>query len=266
MDGRLREHLKRGRETGEETLEGAQAPPRHPGIMTASEATAASTARFRNLTAAREAYAAGSAELSREAHSLLADSSTPKHASTWSPWLDSGEAGHNEQRANSGASLLLRGALDGVTLSLMVHSFGDAAGWPNSSTVTLNASFLACWAAYSACREALDVATYTKYYKRERSREAWGELPSPAARIRPSSSSSPALSPLPCRMRVVLRCAFLAASPGSLPPPAPAPHTPTPRRAAREPLAALGCGPCARDAARLPQNLAASLPRARRAR
>ena len=159
----------------------------------ASSVVSTTAARFRNLNAAREAYAAEGdeslrRELSREAHSLLSDGPPAGKANpTWSPWLEMGEAGHNEERAYHGATLLLRGALDGLVLSLAALSLGDAAGFPTRSTVTLTAALLGCWSVYSAIREALESVTYGKYYSRERSREAWGEC-------RPIFSS-PSLSP-----------------------------------------------------------------------
>ncbi len=42
--------------------------------------------------------------------------------------------------------------------------------WRSPSDTVL----LACWAAYSACREALANVTYERHYYRERRREAWG--------------------------------------------------------------------------------------------
>ena len=142
--------------------------------------SAAPELKFRNLTAARDAYACADssrrADLSREAHSLLTkDPGSPalKPTSTWSPWAADAEAGHNEELAHRGLTLLLRAAVDGVMLSLLVLSLGDAAQWPMRLTLTLNAVILLCWAAYAACREALEIITYESYYKRERARESW---------------------------------------------------------------------------------------------
>jgi len=134
--------------------------------------------RYRNLSAARAAYNCGdgelSRELSREAHGLLANGpSSPQAQSTWSPWASASEAGHNEELAYKGATLILRGAVDGVIASLVVLSLGDSAGWSPSLTVTMDATLLSCLAAYSAGREALEIVTYKAYYQRERQREAW---------------------------------------------------------------------------------------------
>lgn len=86
----------------------------------------------------------------------------------------------DEELAYKGATLILRGAVDGVIASLVVLSLGDSAGWSPSLTVTMDATLLGCLAAYSAGREALEIVTYKAYYQRERQREAWGEWATPA--------------------------------------------------------------------------------------
>jgi len=135
----------------------------------------------RDLTAARAAFACADGdlrrELSREAHGLLApEPGSPQLSattSTWSPWLDASEAGHNEELAHRGVTLFLRGGVDGLMTSLLCLSIGDAAGWPASMTVSLSAAVVGCWATYMGCREALEHITYKSYYSRERQREAW---------------------------------------------------------------------------------------------
>jgi hypothetical protein len=137
--------------------------------------------RFRNLSAARDAYSCADETLkrtlSREAHGLLApkgDSSLQaKVTSTWSPWASNSEAGHNEVAAHSGSTIMLRAAVDGVVASLFTFSLGDAAGWPTGLTLILNGATLICWALYTAGREALEIKTYEAYHLRERQREAW---------------------------------------------------------------------------------------------
>ena len=75
-----------------------------------------------------------------------------------------------------GFTLALKGAVDGIILSITVLSLADAAAWPVSAACTVGVALLVCWAVYSACREALEIATYHSYYNRERRREAWGKL------------------------------------------------------------------------------------------
>ena len=139
----------------------------------------------RDLGLARAAYSCGddtlSRQLSREAHGLLSESSTsptgdgpPPSFASWAGAAGVAEAGHNEELAHRGATLILRGAVDGVMLSIAVLSLGDAASWPNSMACSLNASLLACWSLYCMCREGLEILSYHAYYKRERQREAWG--------------------------------------------------------------------------------------------
>ena len=146
--------------------------------------------RFRNLAAARSAYGAEVEEnvrsqLSREAHGLLSSTEprSPNGQSTWSPWAAASEAGHNEELAHRGATLILRGAVDGVVASLVLISLGDAAGWGGQRTVAIDVVLLCCLAVYSACREALENVTYKAYYQRERQRESWGtqRMPRPSA-------------------------------------------------------------------------------------
>jgi len=137
--------------------------------------------KYRSLKAARDAYSCeddnARQQLSREAHSLLSkpEPGSPllPPTSTWSPWAADAEAGHNEELAYRGQTLLLRGGVDGIIMSLFILSLGDAAGWTLMRTLTLNAVLLGCWAIYSAGREALEVLTYRAHYARERSREAW---------------------------------------------------------------------------------------------
>ena len=139
----------------------------------------------RDLGLARAAYSCGddnlSRQLSREAHGLLSESSTsptgdgtPPSFTSWAAGV--AEAGHNEELAHRGATLILRGAVDGVMLSIAVLSLGDAASWPASTACSLNASLLVCWSLYCMCREGLEMLTYKAHYKRERQREAWGVL------------------------------------------------------------------------------------------
>lgn len=150
-----------------------------------SEASEPAQMRYRSLTAAREAFACADPiaqrELSREAHSLLrASASEPlepgspqARAATWSPFVISSEAGHVEELANVGVSLLLAGAQHSVVGVLLCASLGDAAGWPVALTLKISAALLLCGAAYAACQQALDTVTYSAYYERERKREAW---------------------------------------------------------------------------------------------
>lgn len=144
-----------------------------------TETSPKATTRFRNLAAAREAFSCVDPgvrrELSREAHGLLSkEPGSPQNKGpTWSPFVEASEAGHNEELAHRGITLLLHGAVDGVVASLMIASVGDAAGWPTMSTVRLQAAVLVCWGLFSACREAVETLTYAAYYKRERRREAW---------------------------------------------------------------------------------------------
>lgn len=147
--------------------------------MTTVTETANVPLRLRNLAAAREAYSctdeATRSVASREAHGLLRDSDpgSPQLKPTWSPFLDASEAGHNEELAHRGATLVLRGAVDGIMISLLANSLGDAAGWPSATTAKLQAAALLCWGVYAGCREALETVTYAAYYNRERRREAW---------------------------------------------------------------------------------------------
>jgi hypothetical protein len=150
----------------------------HAGMATTTEV------RHRNLGLAREAYActdqAVGRQLSREAHSLLEGDSPRAPAGEASSWISGSEAGHNEELANRATTLVLRAALDGVVLSATLLSLGQAAAWPARKAVAADFILLGCWAAYSACREALEIGIYWAYYKRERAREAWG-----ARRVRP---------------------------------------------------------------------------------
>ena len=159
-----------------------------------SPSGAGAQVRYRSLSAARDAYSASAdescrRELSREAHSLLSEGvdapSSPqlKAAPTWSPFLLTSEAGHVEELANHGTSLLLRGVQHGLVGGLLCASLGDAAGWPTALTMKINAALLLCCAIYSGLHEALDTITYAAYHERERQREAWGAL----ARFCPAS-------------------------------------------------------------------------------
>ena len=119
---------------------------------------------------------------SREAHQPMLPAAphspgSPHVHSTpsWSPFLDPSEAGHNEELAHRGATLLLRGSVHGVMTTLLLQSLGDAASWQPDLVLQLNLVALLGWAAYSGCNEALEAVTYGSYYKRERAREAWGE-------------------------------------------------------------------------------------------
>jgi len=136
--------------------------------------------RLRNLAAARDAYNNSSSddglrrELSRDAHTvdpraglLPVEDQPHSPSSTWSPFVLSSEAGHNEELAHRGTTLLLRGAKHGITLSLLCASLGDAAGWPAALTVKLNVVMLLCWMVYAACDEVLEMSTYARYYQRE---------------------------------------------------------------------------------------------------
>lgn len=121
-----------------------------------------------------------SRQLSREAHGLLSgdassctNPSTPVHAPAGYTWFALSEAGHNEELAHRGATMLLRGAVDGVVVSIAALSLGDAASWPAKMTFIADGALLACLALYSACREALEIVTYDAHYKRERQRETW---------------------------------------------------------------------------------------------
>ena len=138
--------------------------------------------RYRSLQQARDAYSSAAdedvrRERSREAHGLLAPATepgSPQIKSTWSPFVEAAEAGHNEELAHRGTTLVLRGAVNGIVLATFVTSLGDAAGWPAPLTAKLSATVLLCWAAYAGCNEALEAVTYAAYYERERQREAWG--------------------------------------------------------------------------------------------
>jgi len=136
--------------------------------------------RQRNLGLARAAYDVNdeqaSRQLSREAHGLLkGEPGSPGAApsSDGYSWLSLSEAGHNEELSHRGATLIYRGAVDGIIVSVATISLAAAAAWPARMTITVNFVLLACWAAYSACREVLENLTYSSHYKRERNREAW---------------------------------------------------------------------------------------------
>ena len=140
----------------------------------------------RDLGLARAAFAVEdeqvSRQLSREAHGLLSgDARSPVSGSGGGykegfSLLSLSEAGHNEELAHRGATLVLRGAVDGLIVSVAALSLGDAAAWPAKMAITGDVVRVVCWAAYSACREALENVTYERHYSRARRREAWGEL------------------------------------------------------------------------------------------
>ena len=115
--------------------------------------------RQRDLTLARSAFSLDdehmSRQLSKEAHGLL--SSSPTGPAPGAPWTEISEAGHNEELASRGMTLALRGATDGVMISASVLSIAHAARWPLASVINVDIVLLACWAAYSACREALEI-------------------------------------------------------------------------------------------------------------
>jgi len=137
----------------------------------------------RDLGLARAAFAVEdeqvSRQLSREAHGLLSgDARSPVSGSGGGykegfSLLSLSEAGHNEELAHRGATLVLRGAVDGLIVSVAALSLGDAGAWPAKMAVTVDVVLVVCWAAYSACREALENVTYERHYYRERRREAW---------------------------------------------------------------------------------------------
>ena len=137
----------------------------------------------RNLHSARDAYdskdmdVSVARQLSRDAHSLSSEYSTPKGMLSMAGWT---EAGHNEEQLHYGANMFLRGGVDGVMISLITLTTADAAGWPLWFSCELSALLVACWCAYSAAREALEVVTYALHYKRERQREKWGNPPPPS--------------------------------------------------------------------------------------
>ena len=124
----------------------------------------------RDLGLARAAFAVEdeqvSRQLSREAHGLLSgDARSPVSGSGGGykegfSLLSLSEAGHNEELAHRGATLVLRGAVDGLIVSVAALSLGDAAAWPAKMAITVDVVLVVCWAAYSACREALENVTY----------------------------------------------------------------------------------------------------------
>lgn len=117
-------------------------------------------------------------QLSRAAHGAL---SAKPHASSQSALASAGwsEGGHNEELTHRGAALLLRGGVDGIMLSMSVLSLGNGLEWASSETISLSLALVCCWAVFSGCREGLDSITYRSHYRRERSREAWGIMPTP---------------------------------------------------------------------------------------
>ena len=155
--------------------------------MTTTATESPKQVRYRNLTAAREAYSCDDEplrrELSRDAHNQLlngreatagmSEPGSPQMLPTWSPWTIANEAGHTDELANRGATLVLRGAQHGLISTLTCLSLGDAAGWAGGETARLSVALLVCCAAYSACVEALENVTYAAYFDRERKREAW---------------------------------------------------------------------------------------------
>jgi hypothetical protein len=171
----------------------------------------------RDLGLARAAFAVEdeqvSRQLSREAHGLLSgDALSPVSGSGGGykegfSLLSLSEAGHNEELAHRGATLVLRGAVDGLIVSVAALSLGDAGAWPAKMAVTVDVVLVVCWAAYSACREALENVTYERHYYRERRREAWGER-SP---LDIALSARPAFARhLPCALTLlVLPCSEL---------------------------------------------------------
>jgi len=134
-----------------------------------------SSARSRDLGEARRAFAfseGGEQEVARQlshaAHSII--SAEPKGALASAGWT---ESGHNEELTHRSASLMLRGGLEGMMLSMSLLSLANGAGWPTSFTLSFSLAVVVTWATFSACREALDTITYRTHYNRERSREAW---------------------------------------------------------------------------------------------
>ena len=139
----------------------------------------------RNIAEARRAFSFSeenhedtARQLSRAAHSML--SAKPQGALASAGWS---EGGHNEEMTHRGATLMLRGGVDGLVLSVTLLSLGNSAEWPASHTLTVSLAVVACWAVFSACREALDSITYQAHYARERSREAWGASAPPLQEI-----------------------------------------------------------------------------------
>ena len=159
--------------------------------------------RQRNLAAARSAFSQGDLDedalrqLSREAHGGGSGPSSPfvnaKPSAGASLLGALSESGHNAELENRGTILLLRGAVDGLVLSLSILALGDAAGWQASRALRVDAALLCCWALFSACKEALEIITYRSYYERERRREAWGA----SSRRRAKAQRAPALPLLP---------------------------------------------------------------------
>lgn len=126
---------------------------------------------YRSLPGARSAFAheddAVARKLSRDAHSIYAE--PPKEQMLM-------EDGHNDSILLLGYNLLLQGAVAGIICSTSLISIVDAADWHKKFDFVCAAGFMACWASFLACREALETLTYRQHYSRERRREKWGAL------------------------------------------------------------------------------------------
>ena len=155
--------------------------------------------RHRDIVAARRAFDEGdeahAIKLSQAAHSLRSVEPEPGSPTTLAStgWT---ESGHNDELQHTRTTLVLRGCVDGVAISLSALALAEGAGWPSAMARALCYALLGCWAIFSASREGLERLTYRAHYYRERRREEWGAR-TPRAHTRPAPARHLTATPPP---------------------------------------------------------------------